>query len=120
MAPDAVVRLIQRTDQIGTGIGERKTFAPPQMTERVDVYAIFLPGLKRHQFLKVEFPGRLEQYTRGVPVQAFQGVRRPGRVTHGQVKLFGVGRFVVLPLGDESRESKFREGLTEICGERFF
>ncbi len=33
VAPDAVVRLIERADQIGTGIGEREAFAMAQILE---------------------------------------------------------------------------------------
>ena len=46
VAPDAIVGLIERTDEIGAGIGERESVAPAHMRKRVHRDAVFCHGCR--------------------------------------------------------------------------
>ena len=89
VAPDAVVRLVERADEIGAGIGQRKAVAPAQMIARRASQAstpCTCVVLERHELQVVELARRAEQHAAVVRGRARRRVRRPRRVAQREVE----------------------------------
>ncbi len=99
MAPDAVVRLVERADEIGARVGELESIAAAQLLRRQPEarHAIRLRALGVDEMLRVDLRGLLEEHSTGVLAPAGLGLERPGRVTHRFVEGFGVRGLVVEP-----------------------
>ena len=115
MAPDAVIRLIERSHQVRAAVGQRETLAPAQILGRQGVARKSLRGvgLNRHQAHEIELPRRFEQHSGAVFRLALLGHGRPGRVTGRQFERVGVGRLVLLPPRDVPSKGQLAEGLAE-------
>src|SRR6185312_5158149 len=107
VTPDAVMRLVEATDEVGAAIGERETFA---VTHSLGVrplqrrYTILRDRFDRHEVQHVELARRAEEHAAAMRGPAFVRVRRPRGVALCGVERDGVGGFVLLPLDDRARE----------------
>src|SRR5207302_6705009 len=112
VTPDAVVRLVERADEIGARVGQRETFAPPGVTlaQSEAVHAVARLALDGNQPHVVELARRLEQYAGLVQCLAFRRMRGPRRVTEREIDVIGVRRVCTLgfpcsrPLADSQCE----------------
>jgi hypothetical protein len=94
VAPDAVVRLIERAREIGARIREREAFAMAQLGMRNELHEVELARrLEEHPAAMLRLALRREHGPRGVPRRAFQ----PG-VIRG---------FILEPLTHAPREIEF-------------
>src|SRR6185436_5029221 len=109
MAPDTVVSLVQGANQVGARIRQRKTMASANVGERVDRDAVLKMSLYRHQALKVEFPGYLEQHARSMLVLSLRCMHGPGRVAQSRIEPVRVGAFILEPCHDLTGELQFAE-----------
>src|SRR5207237_6044912 len=104
VTPDAVICFIERTDEIGARIGERKAFAMTKMLEPVRAGASARVRMDRNEAHVIELVRRLEQHARGVLRFAFGRRRRPRGVARGELELGSVLGLVRKPTGDLARE----------------
>ena len=119
VAPDAVVRLVERADEIDTRIGELETCAAANMRGLSGERATAAGGIRdhRHEPLIVELVRRLEQHAR--PMQHFARGRQRGpcRVAQCQLEFSHVRRLIRLPASDVLRERKLAEFSAEDAGQ---
>ena len=104
MAPDAVVRLVERADEVGAVVGEREAVALAQVIQDVGRNTVAVFGVHRDQPHEVELVRRLEQHAGAVLRLALRRERRPRGVARGVLELPRVRRLVLQPLGDLARE----------------
>ena len=104
VAPDAVVRLVQRPGEIGARIGEREAVAMAQVLEPMLREATAAVGVHRHEAHVIELLRRLEQHARAMLRLARGRGDRPGRVTRGKLQLPCVRRLVLQPRAHLARE----------------
>ena len=111
VAPDAVVRLVERSAQVGARIREREAIALTQVgrVDRMDGDAV-LVGRARvfEQRVGVDLAGVAEQHAVAVHALTVTGLNRPRAVTHRGVQA-GVGLLVLLPVDDGARERELLE-----------
>src|SRR6185436_19033830 len=110
VAPDAVVGLVERADQVGALVGEREAFALAQLRQRVLGEPTRAFRVHRNQPHEIELVRRLEQHAAAVPGLAFGRQRRPGGVARGRFELRLVRRLVLEPCADLA-------GVVELGGE---
>ena len=112
VAPDAVVRMIERTNEIHAGVGQREPVTAAQVAalELPRVDAAHVGDFERNELHRVDLARRPEEHADLVRGAALQGVRGPGRVTKRNVERCRVAGFVGLPACHRIRESKFSEG----------
>jgi hypothetical protein len=108
VAPDAVVRLIERTDEIGSAIGQRESVATPESVrscdlQRLDV-VVDLDRFGGHELVQVELARRTKQHAAAVRGPACCRMRCPGRVALRDIDPLGIGGFVLQPLRDRPRK----------------
>ncbi len=120
MAPDAVIGLVQGTDQIGAGVRESEPVAPTHMGERVHGNAVLVVRFDRHQALKIELLRQLEQYARMMLVLSLPGMHRPGRIAQRCIDFVRVGTFLLQPGRYVTRKRQFAEIRIEPCSELGF
>ena len=109
MAPDAVVGLIKRTDEIGAAVGQREAFAPAQMGGVEAAMGPVVLFVQRHQVQRVEFGRCLEQDASRMAASAGIGMGGPRGVRGCQLQFLCVCRFLGQPGGHQLRETEFRE-----------
>ena len=80
MAPDAIIRLIQGTYEIGARIGERKTLPPAYVIKSMNGVTRRVVGIGRQQMLEIEFGRRLEQYPVLIALSPFRCFQRPSGI----------------------------------------
>ncbi len=102
MAPDAVIRLVERAGEVGAAVGQRKAFAlaPFVLGQAQHRDAVARDGLDRHEMLHVEPLRHLEQHAAAVLFPALGRQSGPGGVALRQVERGGVAGFVVEPARD--------------------
>ncbi len=109
VAPDAVVRLVERADQVGAGIGERKPFAVTQMIEPVLGKAARRIGVHRHQAHEIELARRLEEHALRMPGLSRGGRGGPRGIPCGRFQLLRVRCLVLQPPAHLARKLELRE-----------
>ena len=112
VAPDAVIRLVQRTGEIAAGIGQREAVARPPIALRAAQHcdAVALDGCDRHEVVHVEPVRHSEQEPALVPRLSVRGQCRPGGVLECGFQRQWVRRLVLEPMPD-------RLGITQFPGE---
>ena len=102
MAPDAVIRLVERTRDVGAGIGQREPVAraPVVLREAQHCDAVALDGLDRNEMLHVEPMRHLEEETFAVLVLSRRRQGCPGGIFDCRAQGRRVGRLVVEPPGN--------------------
>ncbi len=117
VTPDAVVGLTERAGEIGTGVGQRETFAAAQVVQAMQRDAVARRGCERHEALEIELLRCLEQHAGGVALLAGRRVRRPGGIAQGEVQRRRVGGFVLLPGEHAASEREFGERFADGVGQ---
>ncbi len=107
MAPDAVVRLVERASEIGSLVGEREAVTLPQVLQAVLRIALRGIGVHRHQAHEIQFLRRLEQHAGAVLFPAFGRCRRPVGIARRAFDLVGVGDLVFAPFSNLPGELQF-------------
>ena len=115
VAPDAVVGMIERTGEIGAGIGQREAVAQTAMRARQleHGHAVHHFGLDRNEMVRVDLVRQLEQDAGLVQLLALRRMRRPGGVAGGEVERRGVLRLGLHPGIDAFGEAQFGEFAAE-------
>ena len=116
MAPDAIVRLVERACQVGARIGERKTLPPPQMVRVQPVAREARAGvghLVMHQMRIVELFRYPEQDASAVPGNTRRAEHRPGGITLREVEFGRLAGCILLPAQHMIGKGKFGQRLTE-------
>ena len=102
MAFNTVVRLVQRTGEVCTGIGQLEAFAKTQMitVQLKPDKAVHLdfPGID--QVVRVELTGNFEENARFMLRFSLRRKRCPGGITGGELELRGILHFALEPAGD--------------------
>jgi hypothetical protein len=112
VAPDAVIRLVERAGEIAAGIGQRETIARPPILLGTAQHrdAVALDRLDRHEMMHVEPVRHPEQEAASVPRLPVRRQRRPGRVFERGFQRQWVRRLVFKPMPD-------RLGIAQFPGE---
>ena len=115
VAPDAVVRLVERAGEIHAGVGQREALAPPHVVagELPGVDAVHVRQLERHELHVVELARRAEQHAALVRGAAFRRVRRPRGIAQRHVERRGVRGLVLLPARHRVGEAELGERRAE-------
>ena len=102
VAPDAVIRLVERASEIGAGVGQRKAVAAPPLVLGQPQHRdpVALDGFDRHEVVHVEPMRDLEQHAAPVLVPAFGGQCRPGGITLRDVERLRIASLVLEPFSD--------------------
>ena len=102
VTPNAVIRLVERADEAGAGIGQRKPLAAPPFVfgQAQHRHAVALDGIDRHEVMHVEPMRYLEQHPAAVLAPAFGRQCRPGGIALRRVERGFVGGFVLEPIRD--------------------
>ncbi len=112
MAPDAVVRLVERADEVRAGVGELEAFAialvPPGDPERVRAIVLRLHDV-RQQIVRIDFSGLLEEHPCAIALAACIGEERPRGIAEREIEVLGVIGLVAHPVGHRVREFQFVE-----------
>src|SRR4029079_12729230 len=101
--------LVERADEIGAGIGQRESFAPAQVIERMARIALRVIGAQRNESHVVELARRLEKHPVAMLLASLRRPRGPPRVARREFQLSGVGGLVLLPFGDALGERELGE-----------
>ncbi len=82
VAPDAVIRLVERADKVGAMVGQGKPFAVPPLVfgQAQHRHALALDGLDRDQMVRVQPLRHLEQHPTPVLFAAIGRERGPGGI----------------------------------------
>src|SRR5437773_1690628 len=113
VAPDAVVRLVERADQVGAAIGQLESVAMAQVLRGMLRKAILGFAVNRDQPHVVELPRRLEQHAGAVLLASLGTRRSPRCVARGGFALRCMRCFVLQPLAHLLCKLQFRERATE-------
>jgi hypothetical protein len=116
VAPDAVVGLVERTDEAGAGIGQREAVAAAQMLGVDPVRARPLQRERlrmRDEVLRIGPARRLEQHAAAHVRAAGRRVQRPRRVAQREIELGRVRGLLLHPGGDVRREGELVEAPAE-------
>src|SRR6185312_4071434 len=115
VAPDAVIRLVERAEEVGAGIGEGETVArtvmllgQAQHRDAVDELA-----LDRDEMLHIELVRHLEEDSAAMRLAARRRERRPGGVVRGERQRLAMLRLGLEPGGNVAGEGEFGQRLTE-------
>ncbi len=102
VTPDAVVGVVERTDEIGSGIGQREavTRATSSTRQRQPGDAVDHLGHDRNEMLRVDLVRNLEQHAVPVELAALRGVHGPGGIAGGEIERRGVLHLVLHPALD--------------------
>ena len=111
VAPDAVVRLIEGTREIGALIGQRKAVARPAMLrpEFQHVHACIQFDLNRNKMMRVDFVRRPEEHAAFVKLLSLRRMHGPRGVARGNLKFFDVLRLGCHPGVNRLREAQLVE-----------
>ncbi len=111
VAPDAVIRLVKRAGEVGTGVGQRKSLAPPALfigqAQHGD--AVLDHRLHRHEMHRVDAVRHLEDHALLVTGAAGGRQRCPGGVARGQIERRRVCGLVLEPLRHRSGIARLGE-----------
>ena len=102
VAPDAVIRLVERAGEIGAGIGQREAVAqaPLLLGQAQHGDAVLDHRLDRHEMIGIDLVRHLEEHARLVPFLALGRERRPGGVARGEIERCGICFFIAEPAID--------------------
>ena len=109
VAPDAVVRLVERADQVGAAIGQLESVALAQVLRGMLRKAILGFAVNRDQPHVVELSRRLEQHAGAVLLASLGTRRSPRCVARGGFELRCMRCFVLQPVAHLSCKLQFRE-----------
>ena len=109
MAPDAVVRLVERAGEVRARVGESEAFAPSQVITRKFPGRHSMHGglAQRHELHVIQLARRAEQHAPLLRLPPRRSMRGPCRIAQRKVELVGVRRFVLLPAGHRLRKGEF-------------
>src|SRR5438874_12023112 len=116
MAPDAVIRFVERADEIGARIGEREAFAMAQVLESVRSEAAARVRMHGHEAHVIELLRCLEKHAGAVLRLAGGRARGPGGVARSELELVRVARFIREPCRHLARELELAELAAEQRG----
>ena len=99
VAPDTVIRLVERAFEVGAGVGQGKAFAAPPFVVAPPQHRgpVAPDRLDRHQMLHVEPVRHLEQQTLPVAAAAVRRQRRPDGILPSDFERCRVKGLVVEP-----------------------
>ena len=102
MAPDAVIRLVERAGEIGAGVGQRKAVAAAPLVLGQPQHRDSAPlhGFDRYEVMHIEPVRHLEKDAAPMFAAAFRSQRRPGGVALRNLQRTGIGGLVLQPLRD--------------------